>query len=259
MVQPASIDGYWTSFGDWTMSDSFQFIDIIFFAMVAAFLVLRLRNVLGRRGGFKGQPRPPFPFQEDTDEEADAERSDDNVEDLAEHRLQTADRADETEDHVDIGMADAEEPLAIGLTQIARADANFNSEDFLVGARVAFEMIIDAFATGNAATLKGMLAADVFGNFAGAIKHREQAGETLDHTLVGLKKADIVEAFMDGRKSVITVKFVSEQVNVLIGADGEVVDGDPNAVDEVTDFWTFARDTRNKDPNWTLVATGSLE
>ena len=108
-------------------------------------------------------------------------------------------------------------------------------------------------------TLKPLLNPDVFANFSQAIRDREQAGETLEDTLVGITSAEIVEAFADDRTENITVKFVSEQINATRDENGDVVDGNPNAVMDATDFWTFSRDSKSKDPNWTLVATNSLE
>lgn len=74
---------------------------------------------------------------------------------------------------------------------------------------------------------------------------------------MGIKAADILEARMNGRAAFVTVKFVSEQVNVTRNRAGEVIDGDPVRVVTITDIWTFARDTRSRDPNWNLVATRS--
>ena len=97
----------------------------------------------------------------------------------------------------------------------------------------------------------------LFRSFASAIDEREAAGEALETRIEKLKDIDIVEAGMDGRLSRVTVKLVSDQINVLRAHDGSVVDGDPQNPIEKTDFWTFARDTRSNDPNWLLVATGS--
>ena len=75
--------------------------------------------------------------------------------------------------------------------------------------------------------------------------------------MVGITEAAIIEAELQGRTAFITIKFVSEQVNVVRDSDGEVVEGDPNHVTKITDIWTFARNTRSRDPDWTLVATRS--
>lgn len=218
------------------MGNGFQFIDIIFFAMIAAFLVLRLRSVLGRRDGHEGGHADPF-RQTPEPETGEAE-----VLSLPERE--------------EARSAERElVPLDAGLTEIQIADPSFKLEDFLSGARIAFEMILTAFAEGNTRTLKPLLSAEVYGNFAGAIAARNKAGETLERTLVGIRSMDAVEAYVDDHIAHLTVKFVSEQINVIRNKAGETVEGDPNAVVEVTDFWTFARDARARDPNWTLVAT----
>lgn len=221
------------------MGNGFQFIDIIFFAMIAAFLVLRLRNVLGRRDGHENKPSDPFSVPDPK------ETADENVIQLPE-RPETV-SAD----------ADPEDILAGGLAQIGINDPSFNPAGFLDGARVAFEMVLNAYVSGDTATLKSLLSPEVFAGFEKAIRDREQAGEVLEDTLVGIRVADLVEAYMDGTNANVTVKFISEQVNVTRDDNGDVVDGNPNLVIDVTDFWTFSRDTRSSDPNWLLVATSS--
>jgi predicted lipid-binding transport protein (Tim44 family) len=235
------------------MGNGFQFIDIIFFAMIAAFLVLRLRSVLGRRNDTKTGHRDPF---------AKAERAkEDNVvplPDLArEPAVDTGRRTDPS--RTDAPASESASLVDQGVQQISRLDSDFNPKEFLIGARAAFEMILNAFAAGDKATLKGMLSAEVYGNFVRAIDDRQKAGHTLEDTLVGIKSAEVVEAFLEGRVGHVTVKFVSEQITVTRDSDGQIVDGNPNTVTEVTDFWTFARDTRSRDPNWDLVATRSLD
>jgi predicted lipid-binding transport protein (Tim44 family) len=102
-----------------------------------------------------------------------------------------------------------------------------------------------------------LLSNDVYEDFAGAIKTRVEAGDTLETTVIGVKEVELIEAELQGRTAFATIKFVSEQINVTRDASGEVVDGDPNHVASITDIWTFARNTRSRDPNWTLVATRS--
>ena len=222
------------------------FIDIIFFAMIAAFLVLRLRSVLGRRDGHESGHRDPFAAS------SGPERTSDKIVHLSDQSV-----AEEAEDRAD--AAEADSPLAEGLAKIRRGDSNFDENEFLSGARMAFEMILAAYAEGNDQALEPLLSPQVYGNFTHAIENRKRAGETVDETLVGIKECAILEASMDGRTAQVTVKFVSEQISVTRDRDGEVIDGDPNAVIEVTDFWTFARDTRSRDLNWTLVETRSLD
>ncbi|HJP54207.1 MAG TPA: Tim44/TimA family putative adaptor protein, partial [Rhodospirillales bacterium] len=135
----------------------------------------------------------------------------------------------------------------------------FDPDEFLSGARIAFEVILGAYASGDTGALKPLLNPEVLANFSQAIRDREHSGETLEDTLVGILSTEIVEAYVEGRTVNITIKFVSEQINATRDENGDVIDGNPNAVIDVTDFWTFARDTKSSDPNWALVATSSLE
>ena len=230
------------------MGEGFQFFDIIIFAAIAAFLVLRLRGVLGKRTGHE-QPNKYDPFRKEKSEEG----SQDKVIQLPDRGTGPAEATDEDEEPV----AEPGSPVAAGLTQIKLADRSFEPAGFIQGARMAFEMVIGAFAQGDTRTLRPLLSNDVYEDFAGAIKAREEANETLETTLVGIDEADIIEAELQGKTAFVTVKFVSEQVNVTRDAKGEVVDGDESHVASITDIWTFARNTRSRDPNWTLVATRS--
>lgn len=222
-------------------------IDIIIFAAIAAFIVLRLRSVLGRRTGNE-RPPPTGYIQESRRREGESDKVV-NFPDRVTNQDEKPDRA-----------FDAAKPgssLAAGLGHIKKADKSFNADEFLAGARAAFEMIIEAFAGGQMGGVKPYLSPDVYANFDAAVKERQQAGETLETTLVGVNGADILEARMEGRDAFITVKFVSEQINVTRDKDGKVVDGDPDHVTEITDIWTFGRDVRSRDPNWLLVETRS--
>jgi predicted lipid-binding transport protein (Tim44 family) len=227
-----------------SMGDGFQFLDIILFAAIAAFFVLRLRGVLGKRTGHDKQKTDPFGPRESAEDE------DDKVISLPD-RSKNAGAEETAED------AAAATPLAAGLIQVKRADKSFDPDEFVSGARTAFEWVIDAFAQGDAKTLRPLLSNDVYGDFSGAIEERENAGQVLETTLVGITDAAIIEAELQGRTAFVTIKFVSEQVNVVRDGDGEIVEGDPSHVTKITDIWTFARNTRSRDPDWTLVATRS--
>ena len=230
------------------MGEGFQFIDIVLFAMIAAFLILRLRSVLGRH---RDHGRP-----EDGVRSSRSPQRDDNVISLPEQAETTPavdDRLDEPE------PSPKETPIDAGFTQIQIAAPDFDRTEFLVGARTAFEMIIQAFAEGDRKLLKSLLSEGVYGNFLSAITSREDASEKLENTLIRIVSAEPIEAYMDGASAHVTIKIVSEQINVTRDAKGEVVDGDPDHVSEITDIWTFARDTQTSDPNWELVATRSLE
>lgn len=216
-------------------------LDIILFAMLAAFLIYRLGSVLGKRTG--NEQRRPELFGGGPSREAG--KQDDNVITLPDR---AAERAEPEK---------PQSPLEAGLTQIKIADRRFEEKGFLEGARAAFEMVVNAFAAGDTETLRNLLSEEVCGNFAAAIREREANKQTHETTVVGVDHVDIVEAEMEGRKALVTVKYISEQVNATRAADGTVIAGDPSAVVRVTDLWTFARDVSSSDPNWTLVATRS--
>ena len=223
------------------MGDSFQLLDIVLFAMVAAFLVLRLRSVLGKRTGHE-QPRQDPISQRNQEAETDG-----NVVELPNRNHAADPMAD----------LDPDDPLTAGIADIRGADDSFDPGGFADGALGAFEMIVQGFAEGDRDNLQMLLADDVYENFEAAIDEREEAEETLESTIIGIKSAEVIEAGMDGKNAMVTVKFVSEQVNVTRDSEDRIIDGDPNQVTEITDIWTFSRDTTSRDPNWKLVETRS--
>ncbi|HTW51761.1 MAG TPA: Tim44/TimA family putative adaptor protein [Stellaceae bacterium] len=223
------------------MEDLPHYFDIILFAMVAAFLVLRLRSVLGRRTGNERRRdlymRGPMAARD--------KPSNGQIVTLTPRPGPLA------------AAAPPANTVAGGIAQITAADPGFETSGFLDGVRGAFELIVNAFAHGDKQALRPLLADDTYRSFSAAIDEREAAGESLETRIGKLKDIDIVEAGMDASASRVTVKLVSDQINVLRAHDGSVVDGDPQNPVEKTDFWTFARDTRSTDPNWQLVATSS--
>lgn len=223
------------------------FLDIIFFAMVAGFLILRLRSVLGRRTGDENAERwrPKKPEQAPPSAAPQA----DNV-----VRFPEPDSAGAT---AETPAAPAPGSVDAGVAEIRAADSGFDPAGFSQGARRAFEMIVAAFAQGDAAGLRPLLADAVNDSFAQAIRDRQGRGWTLTTTLIGIRSADVVAARMRGREALVTIKFVSDQVNVTRDADGQVVEGDPTKVETITDIWTFSRDTRARDPNWFLAETAT--
>ena len=221
------------------MGDFPHYFDIILFAMVAGFLILRLRSVLGRRTGQERRRNNPFLRQPEP----------------------TGDKVVPLGPRVAVPPPTATAPpgdaVAAGLAAIHNADPEFDPAHFVEGARVAFEMIVAAFAAGDKAKLRPLLSDEVYRPFSAAIDEREAAKETLETRILGIKQLDIVEAQLAGRWARVTLKIVSDQINVIRAHDGSIVDGDPDHPIEKTDFWTFARDTRSTDPNWALVATDS--
>ena len=223
------------------MSEGFAYIDILFFAMVAAFIALRLRSVLGRRTGHERRRSGGFG-------PARANGAADNV-------VALPDRSSSAPEVEAAVAAPADDGVKAGLAQIRLADQRFDLQKFLGGARAAFEMIVEAYAEGNKTTLRPLLADDVYNGFERAIDQRQTAGHKLDTQLTAVPTTEVVSAEMRGRDARITVRFKSEQINLLSDAEGKVLEGDPQTAVEVVDLWTFERDTTSQDPNWTLVET----
>ena len=231
---------------------SFDFVTVFFF-VAAVIIFLQLRNVLGRRTGNERPPIDPYSAREG---DLEAPDSDDDS------KIITLPRRDGDKAVSDkFAAADAYSPvgteLNTSLRNVISADPDFDPKGFANGARTAYEMIVTAYAEGDKKTLKSLLSREVYEGFVSAIKDRESRSETIKSTFVGIDKADIVQAEMKDSDAHITLRIVSELITATYDKGGEVIDGDPDSVGEVNDVWTFARDTRSRDPNWKLIATES--
>ncbi|MTI09085.1 Tim44/TimA family putative adaptor protein [Curvivirga aplysinae] len=227
--------------------------DIILFAGVAIFLILRLGSVLGKRTGHENPPKAYKDMMDaakKADEEVEAKENDEVVVPLPSLKERHDREFDEQQ---------LEGPLQESYAKIQAADPTFSPAQFLDGARSAFEWILRAYVEGDRETLRNLLADDVYDNFDKSLSERESLGQRLEEMLVGIDSCEVIEAEMDRSVAKVTVKLKSKQVNVLYNNMDEIVSGDPNKVVDVTDIWTFARDTQSRDPNWSLIATHSPE
>jgi len=232
------------------MSVGFAYIDILFFAMVAAFIAYRLRSVLGRRTGLERHPTErPAEGAKAPARTADTKPDADNVVNLPNSRNRPVEAP---ADAAGSGAAD-------GLAALRAADPGFDLATFLQGAKTAFGMIVDAFARGDLQTLRPLLADQVYRNFQGAIAQREAAGERLETEIMAEPAAEFLDADLKGRMARVTLRFASRQINVTRDAQGRVIAGDPVRPEEVVDLWTFERDVRSADPNWLLAETATPE
>jgi predicted lipid-binding transport protein (Tim44 family) len=223
------------------MSGGFP-VDLILFAMVAVFLVLRLRGVLGRRQGFERPPQGSAPVP------VPAARA--PIEELPDLPPAAA------QGSVRQVVPDPRSPVGQALQRIRQVDQSFDARAFLGGAEGAFRMIVEAFAAGDRATLRNLLSDDTYAGFEQAITAREAAGERQRTEIRSVQETGIEAADLRGTVADVTVRLVSDQVNLTTGADGQVVSG-AEAVTELTDIWTFQRDLRSQDPTWKLVGTQS--
>ena len=129
---------------------------------------------------------------------------------------------------------------------------------FVGGAKIAYEMVVTAYAKGDRRALKPLLSADVMTRFAQGMDERDKRGEKVEFTFVGVDKADVVEASMTAGIARITVRFAAKVISVTRDAAGTVVDGDPAKLADLIDVWTFAREVASSDPNWRLVETRAV-
>ena len=217
----------------------------LFFLAIAVVIFFRLRSVLGKRTGTERPPFDPYSAREE------AETGGDKVVTLPTARARPSADADQ-----EIGaVAKPGSAVEGALRALMSADRTFAPGEFVDGARLAYEMIVTAFAAGDKSTLQPLLDAEVYSGFTAAIDERNAAGETVDFTFIGLDKSDIVEAELADEVAQITMRFKSQLISVTKDSDGRVIDGDPTDVTEMTDIWTFARDISSDNPNWKLVAT----
>ena len=238
------------------MHDSFDPTTIVF-AILAIFVVWKLRSVLGSRTGTEKPPNTGrFSFRR-RDEGTPPAEPESNVVRLPGAAGAPLPTRPPTPVAVDRwkGYAEPASPAAAGLDAIAAADPSFAAEPFLNGAKAAYEMIVTAFAAGQRATLEGLLAKDVYESFAAAIAEREAHGQTVETTFVSIDKTTIESAQVRARTAQITVRFASKLITVTRDSAGAVVEGSSDKVTDMNDIWTFARDSGSRDPNWKLVAT----
>lgn len=220
----------------------------IFFLVAAVLIFLQLRSVLGRRTGHE---KPPAEIYSPRDA-AKVPAADDG-------KVVTLPRREEAEGDERFAAIDAyAKPgteINASLRDLLRQDPSFSPRQFLDGARMAYEMIVMAFADGDRKTLKNLLSREVYEGFEGAIADRESRGEVVKSTFVGIEKAEITQAYVKDTEAQVGVRVVSQLISATYDKAGNLIDGNAETVSEVTDLWTFARDLRSRDPNWKLVAT----
>ncbi|NIY79363.1 Tim44 domain-containing protein [Celeribacter sp. HF31] len=216
-------------------------LSILVLAGIAIFLILRLRSVLGTREGFE-KPRADVPGAE---EATKVKRDFEVIEGGVDHDII---------DNVEAGTRAAD-----NLAAIKRVDPNFNVSEFLAGARGAYEMILMAFEHDELESIKPFLSEDVYDAFSSVVEDRQSKGLTIESQFVGLRELQIIDADLDRAtdEAEIKIRFVGETSSVVRNAEGEIVQGDPKAINRQKDIWTFARHLNSDDPNWQLVATGA--
>jgi predicted lipid-binding transport protein (Tim44 family) len=220
-------------------------IQLIVLAGIAIFLILRLRSVIGTRQGYEGNPED-YGIASRT-----AARDDEGPNfEVIEGGGIDEDIADHTDIESDAGQA---------LVAMKKVEPSFSLTEFLGGARGAYEMILMAYEHGDLDTLEQFLAPDVYSGFRAAVEARDEQGLVVEANFVGVSDMNLKDAKFDDIDNVadITIRFVGEMTSIVRNSDGEIVEGDANAVKKQADSWTFSRVMASENPNWLLVATGA--
>tara|TARA_B100000579_G_scaffold116414_1_gene93373 strand:- start:121 stop:807 length:687 start_codon:yes stop_codon:yes gene_type:complete len=220
--------------------NSIPYIDILILAMIAVFIINRLKNVLGKKTGNEQDIVEKFTqgkssFKESPPDNTSQVKNSKNKEKLSLKRFHPEDKVNNS------------------LKSIHRLDLNFSIEDFINGAKKAFEFIISNYSQENIKPLKKLLSPQIFNDFDSQITERTKKKQNLDITIISIKDSKIINAEIS-KKSLasITVNFLSEQVQITKNLKGDIIDGDSNQILEISENWTFNRNLKNKDPNWTL-------
>lgn len=212
---------------------------LVVLGVIALFLILRLKSVLGTRTGFE-PPQVVEPVSSAKSNKPNLEVIEGGIDrDIA--------------DHVDI-----DSDAGIAIANIKRIEPSFSITEFLGGARQAYEMILMAFERDDQETLSQFLSEDVFDGFVSVIDDRQAKGLRVNADFVGVRELKLLDVEWDAsdNEAEITLQFTGELTSEVVDANGDVVEGDKETVKRQKDTWTFARVVGSDDPNWQLVATG---
>ncbi len=194
------------------MSNSFGYLDIILLGMIAGFIILRLRSILGRKTGHESKIYPGF-----------------------------------AEKDFNIPKNDVK-PIKKNLEILEGTE----KKEFLKGAEIAYESILTSFATGDLIKLKNLLSSSMFSNFSDAIKTRNKEGINSEFTFIGIKESSLEKYEKVKDDLFATVRFVAEVISVKKNKENKIIEGNPDKIKFVTDSWKFTRNIKQKGPNWYL-------
>jgi predicted lipid-binding transport protein (Tim44 family) len=230
------------------MSDGSSYADLVILGLLAVFILLRLRSILGDKVGndgadyFKKMLPPAVKQQSQAQEEPIVQLEEKSF------KIKFKDEDPYLSSLKDRQVADV-------LESIKEKDLQFTATSFLHGAKLAYEMVFDAFAKGDRKTLGMLLSETTFAAFSNELDIRESSENKTETTLVSVVPKDIVAASMNGSMARLTVKFDSEHITVVRDAKGGIVEGDPSELHIVDDQWIFERDITSKNPNWKIIET----
>jgi predicted lipid-binding transport protein (Tim44 family) len=195
------------------MSNNFGFIDIILLGLIAGFIILRLRNILGRRTGHEGKATSVFDEKKYTKFEPEADVS----------------------------------------VPLKKSTEDYDKKAFLKGAEIAYENIITSFSKGEKEKLKSLLTKEIYVNFEQAIDHRNKENIKSELTFIGVKESNVEKFEKIDNKLVATVKIICEIISVKKDKKEVIIEGDPDKIKTVIDYWKFSKSILSKSPNWFLA------
>ena len=195
------------------MSNNFGFIDIILLGLIAGFIILRLRNILGRRTGHEGKATSVFDEKKYT----------------------------KFEPEVDVSVPPK------------KSMEDYDKKAFLKGAEIAYENIITSFSKGEKEKLKSLLTKEIYVNFEQAIDHRNKENIKSELTFIGVKESNVEKFEKIDNKLVATVKIICEIISVKKDKKELIIEGDPDKIKTVIDYWKFSKSVLSKSPNWFLA------
>ena len=204
------------------MDNAFQYMDIIFLAVVAGFVLLRLRSVLGKRTGSEKKDSNLYSYDKPVNQSSDTPK-----------------------------------PVQIQANINNSKTDWFDNDNFIAGAKGAYETIVTNFENDNIKELKPLLEEDVLKSFTEVIENRKKNGEHVEFSFIGIESAEIIYKDLNSSPMEVTVRFISEMITCIKNSKDEVISGSLNQIQKVTDVWTFAKFKNKKNANWLLLATSA--
>ena len=206
------------------MDNAFQYMDIIFLAVVAGVVLLRLRSVLGKRTGSEKKDRNLYSYDKPVNQSSDTPK-----------------------------------PVQMQANINNSKTDWFDNDNFIAGAKGAYETIVTNFENDNIKELKPLLDDDVLKSFTEVIENRKKNGEHVEFSFIGIESAEIIYKDLNSSPMEVTVRFISEMITCIKNSKDEVISGSLNQIQKVTDVWTFAKFKNKKNANWLLLATSAEE
>jgi predicted lipid-binding transport protein (Tim44 family) len=195
------------------MSNQLGFIDIILLAMFAGFILLRLRNILGRKTGHQGKA-------------------------MSRHFPRGMQTLKDIENNEAIKSGNVDEDV---------------KKEFLKGANIAYETIITSFASGDKKSLKALLGKNLYTDFSDVIDEREKKNLKYETTFIGMKSSKVEEFKKIENIYKVSVNFVSEIITCVKDKNNKIIEGNEDRIKTVNDVWKFSKNMWSQDPTWYLV------